>query len=418
MIDSLFGTTESKVISEAGWDGRSTRLNYDRYPGLPALLLDLLKQSPWPDKAKQAPQIGAIESVFPALDILRRAGPPAQLRAEFYAAISHHLGNKIWHVRDIAARTMCTLHLTDQWHVEATDLIKSCVESDNRCHGVMMTMKYILERRQQLKLDLSPGMSYKSDADLFANLLAVARLSMIVETLENIEIELVLQGEALTSMLEVKNVILEILLLAQRQSVTGYEDVEEEMILSCAEIADDVNGCRFLPTVLQVRAKSIQSLLIAALYGKPDSAVAVVEALSRQDIDTASYCLELIPRIWPLATISQSDLTQVCTLLDSAIRSATAPQIQSIAFDVLADVLDHNPTLRNIMNLSSYTTVRYRTPDLSNAEIRLSGHGLSRRDDTESLETYDRRLMEWGHVLRLAGKATSVSLERDARTYI
>jgi hypothetical protein len=100
--------------------------------------------------AHTSPQIGAVESVFPALDIIRRAGPPKKLRSELHACIKVHLGSSIWHVRDIAARTICTLLLDEGWLEGLTDLLETCSNSTNQVHGVLLATKYLLERRLEL----------------------------------------------------------------------------------------------------------------------------------------------------------------------------------------------------------------------------------------------------------------------------
>ena len=87
LIDCLFGTSESKSVTEAGWDGKSVRLAYERYPALPDILLNLIATEPNERVAYMSLQIGVVESVFPALDIIRRAGPPKTLRAEIQASI-------------------------------------------------------------------------------------------------------------------------------------------------------------------------------------------------------------------------------------------------------------------------------------------------------------------------------------------
>ena len=96
--------------------------------------------------------------MFPALDIIRRAGPPERLRSEIYTCISNHLGSKIWHIRDIAARTVCTLHLHDNWLPPTLNLIESCGNLTNRYHGVLMSVKYLLGRRLELEAVTKPGM--------------------------------------------------------------------------------------------------------------------------------------------------------------------------------------------------------------------------------------------------------------------
>jgi len=100
--------------------------------------------------AYKSSQIGAVESVFPALDIIRRAGPPKMLRAEIYACIKVQLGSSIWHVRDIAARTICTLLLDERWLEGLTDLFETSSNSTNQVHGVLLATKYLLERRLEL----------------------------------------------------------------------------------------------------------------------------------------------------------------------------------------------------------------------------------------------------------------------------
>ena len=157
LIDCLFGTHESKAVTEAGWDGRSIKLNYDEYPTLPVLLLKLLRTETAIPSSPQIPTIGMIESVFPALDIIRRAGPPPTHRDEVYRYVSKHLGSKLWHVREIAARTICTMMLHNNWLSAIVELLESARESANRLHGVLMTVKFTIERRTSLNILSTTG---------------------------------------------------------------------------------------------------------------------------------------------------------------------------------------------------------------------------------------------------------------------
>lgn len=175
LIDTLFGTSESKTVTEAGWDGRSIRLSYDRYPALPELLLSLLKTEVKDHGHSEAPAIGAVESVFPALDIIRRAGPPDLRRDEIFSVVSTHLSSKVWHIRDLAARTVCTLLLYDEWLSDVSVLIGSAMDT-NRLHGVLMAIKYLLERRLELDFQTASGksMAFKTD-DLWTKCLSYFR---------------------------------------------------------------------------------------------------------------------------------------------------------------------------------------------------------------------------------------------------
>lgn len=165
MIDCLFGTSESKTITEAGWDGRSIRLSYDRYPSLPEILVKLLDTNTSHSEATIAPIIGAVESVFPALDIIRRAGPPPTHSDEIFSLVAKHLGSRIWHIREIAARTICTLLLHENWLSIVLALIESSQQSTNQIHGTLLAVKFILERR--LELDPLSATGMNSDLILF-----------------------------------------------------------------------------------------------------------------------------------------------------------------------------------------------------------------------------------------------------------
>ena len=147
LIDNLFGTSESKTTTEAGWDGRSMKLSYERYPSLPELLLKLLDTDTGGSELVSAPTIGAVESVFPALDIVRRAGPPTTLRDEIERCVSIHLSSKVWHIRELAARTISTFMLHEDWLPSMLTLIQSSDETINRIHGIFMAVKFVLERR-------------------------------------------------------------------------------------------------------------------------------------------------------------------------------------------------------------------------------------------------------------------------------
>jgi hypothetical protein len=100
----------------------------------------------------------AAEAVFPALDIIRRAGPPDEHRDELRRHIEEYLGSRIWHVREIAARTLCCFLLQGDWVAEIQRLLVVVVKSGsstNRLHGVLLTARFVIER--------------KADADLGVN---------------------------------------------------------------------------------------------------------------------------------------------------------------------------------------------------------------------------------------------------------
>lgn len=146
LIDTLFGTTESKSSMEMGWDGKTLRLSYTKYSTLPPILLNLLKSGEQAMEPSTLAQSSAAESVFPALEIIRRAGPPESHRDELYKYITRYLGSRQWHVREIAARTLCSFLLSGDWLAAAESLLEGTRGSANRLHGTLLAIKFFLER--------------------------------------------------------------------------------------------------------------------------------------------------------------------------------------------------------------------------------------------------------------------------------
>lgn len=146
LIDNLFGTNETKTAMETGWDGKTLRISYTKYSSLPPILLNLLKEGEQAMEPGTLTQTSAAESVFPALEIIRRAGPPASHRDELYGHITKYLGSRQWHVREIAARTLCSFLMIGDWLSSLEDLLARSRGSANRVHGTLLTVKFFVER--------------------------------------------------------------------------------------------------------------------------------------------------------------------------------------------------------------------------------------------------------------------------------
>ncbi|KAK2050667.1 hypothetical protein LZ31DRAFT_512065 [Colletotrichum somersetense] len=152
LLDNLFGTNDSKAALEAGWDGKTTRLQYHKYPVLPGVLLNLLRSGREVMKPTTLGSTIAAESVFPALDMVRRAGPPDASRDELYGLVAGYLASPVWHVREMAARALCSFLLKhDDWVVAAAAIVDDALAAapasrNNHVHGALLTVKAVFER--------------------------------------------------------------------------------------------------------------------------------------------------------------------------------------------------------------------------------------------------------------------------------
>ena len=142
---------------EAGWDGRDVKLAYDKYPDLPALLINLLNS----DLDVTSSTKTSVELVFPALDIIHRAGVPLSYLKDMRRSVVRHLGNRVWNVRERAARTLSAI-TRDHWVEETIKLFQDIHEetSSNHIHGVFMTAKDTLDRQRALDVDLAASMHH------------------------------------------------------------------------------------------------------------------------------------------------------------------------------------------------------------------------------------------------------------------
>ena len=132
---------------ESGWDGKSVKLHYDGYGNIANLLDDLLKVGPDNCESLAEPALGVVQLVLPALDMIRRGGPPPSHKKSIFKSIASHLGSRIWHVREQAAKTICIMMLNMEWKDSVLALLETPTKSANLRHGLLMAARAILERR-------------------------------------------------------------------------------------------------------------------------------------------------------------------------------------------------------------------------------------------------------------------------------
>lgn len=161
LIDNLFGSSETKHMIEAGWDGKANRIAYNKYSNLPDLLVNLL-ESGHRMMAPAATSTAGAESVFPALDIIRRAGPPDTHRNELQGHIVKYLASPVWHVREMAARTLCSCLLHDNWFQEIQSLLNQALKDQTRnaqnyVHGCLLALNFVFERLCEVSPDRVHG---------------------------------------------------------------------------------------------------------------------------------------------------------------------------------------------------------------------------------------------------------------------
>ncbi|KAJ4170239.1 hypothetical protein NW754_006379 [Fusarium falciforme] len=345
LIDCLFGSHQSKATMEAGWDGKANRISYHRYPSLPKVLLNLLK-SGHQMMAATATSSAAAESVFPALDIIRRAGPPELLREELQVHIAKYLASPVWHVREIAARTLCSCLLHDLWLDTIISLAAESVRSpignvQNHVHGVLLSLKYIIDRLSEVM----PDQLQHDTPKLSGFLIEYWRE---IQSLDSPEIS--------AAYLEVVN-----------------------LVHSISESNDPV--------------ENLNTLLLSKTLG----------------VNTIVAGLETIPKLWPASNLSESKVNEFCNLYQDVCLKIGPAEPRVIALQNLTDILDQLLKTNNVGAVSptllsqvwSSLPLSLLNPALANAVIRVSGciSAILRKSQAISAAG----VQNWGHMMADAG---------------
>ncbi|PQE06896.1 HEAT repeat protein [Rutstroemia sp. NJR-2017a BVV2] len=401
LIDCLFGTSESKIYIEAGWDGRSTKLSYEKYPALPELLLSLLDNNN--SRQINASAIGAVQSVFPALDIIRRAGPPMVLRNEIETGVAAHLGSKVWHIRELAARTMCTFMLHNGWLPALKILLATSNTSTNHTHGVLMTVKFLLERRLALFASLP-------------NIHDLLELKEDIEALDYVNN----CPETTAVFVEIKNIIYQILVDSPQTSPsTTYlaslanNDARVKTLLNeymqlYGRGAEDSRQNTSVGGALLRKAVAIETMYLSALTKNFDKLKDLYSYCQSEDTDMATAALECLPHAWSNNGVAILD-GLIRPYLDSleredCNRNQNNDQYQSLLRGIQS--CDLAQFLQDFSELKYLTLPGESSPRLFNAQLRTSGvvKLLEWTIPTDE-ETIRQDLRVWGESLNEAGQA-------------
>lgn len=153
LIDRMFGTNERLEQKESVDSVTPSRLSYNKYPSLLPLLVRLLGGSVVGDnrldQVLASPSSGRAELIFPALEILRRCGLPINEEEVVVPLVTGQLGSRMWHVREMAARTLCALVTRGGYVDLASRLMSMSLKGSNHQHGALLALKFLLEKYLQ-----------------------------------------------------------------------------------------------------------------------------------------------------------------------------------------------------------------------------------------------------------------------------
>ncbi|KAH7188835.1 putative death-receptor fusion protein-domain-containing protein [Fusarium flagelliforme] len=381
LIDCLFGSHQSKATMEAGWDGKANRIAYHRYSSLPTTLLHLLK-SGHQMMASIAASSAAAESVFPALDIIRRAGPPEVLRDELQVHIAKYLASPVWHVREIAARTLCSCQLHAQWLDSITSLAAESVRSQignvqNHVHGVLLALKYTIDRLSEVMPE-----QLQQDTPKLSGFLIEYWLE--IQTLESPEIP--------AAYLEVVNLVRA---LPRPGAVERLHfefpafNKKEGALLRAQRVIHEVHS-------------------IAEGSGQIDDLNALLLSKT-MGVNTIVAGLDTIPKLWNVSRLSEQEVNQFCNLYRDVCLKIGPAEPRVIALQNLTDILDQVIKSKNfglvsadlLSEIWNSLPLSLLNPALANSIIRISGCITAILSKKRAVS--GEGIKNWGHMVADSG---------------
>ncbi|PNY24798.1 Uncharacterized protein TCAP_05260 [Tolypocladium capitatum] len=369
LIDCLFGSQESRAMTEAGWDGKANRIAYYRYPNLPPVLRNLLK-SGHQMLSQTGAAVSAAESVFPALDIIRRAGPPELLRDEIQVDVAMYLSSPVWHVRELAARTLCSCLLHERWIQTLKDVLQDALLSQgsnrqNHVHGVLLTLRFVIERLHEVAADRLMGMC---NTEALLNLANSTPADLPELTLfftqSSIDTDFPYCPDIAAAYFEVVN------------QIWAFENANSKP-LSPFKVTIPAN----MGSALLRNQRAIHDVYIASSENNSVERLRTLLLDQRVGIDSLVTALETLPKLWEGSSTSEQTLIRLCGFYIDICLKTGLVEAQVVAVRNLGEIIDQLLCRGNVDTLPTRPLVelwialasRPMSPALSNAVIRASG---------------------------------------------
>ncbi|KAH0562941.1 hypothetical protein GP486_002501 [Trichoglossum hirsutum] len=428
LADRLFGTNEARNKEDIKTDNKVSKLSYDKYPNLPGLLKKLLDQTSGCSSQTESeghtvsifPVLDSPESVFPAMDIIRRAGPPKTNSTELRSLILLHMESEIWHVRDMAARTFCSLINRPDFIEEVSYLINLPWISNNALHGRLLGVRYLLQEY----LPQVPG----SFRDAIQRIVPLFRIPS--NTISETDMCPITKG----TFLEVVNIVLDFYM---KICCTG-ETVNCPLSHSINQLCEDMGFFQFLDRILVstkypgaqcrqytsdalYRKALVHSIILHHCLRKHIRGLQpLIEALAENDPDALSDAIEFLKPLIPTGSAVDT-LLDVGATLFPAIEINSSPEVKARIANYIAELCEGTPLLAPSLFVYSRRDIAdtwlayflgfgiprgcFGSPSLTDAELRLCGSVLAAQCSQQSIwsDRLTSMLGVWATMLHEAG---------------
>lgn len=164
LLRRLNGGTDTKSTTASSSRRQHSPVVYEKYSNLSALLVRLLSSIRHEDgntirhhRNPTAPSITDVQKVFPALEIIERFGFPHTHCDKINELVQYHLESPVWPIREKAAKTFAHVVPEPAIGREVGQVLEVPISSQNRLHGKLLCVRYMLSRKPSLVSKLLLG---------------------------------------------------------------------------------------------------------------------------------------------------------------------------------------------------------------------------------------------------------------------
>lgn len=152
LLNRLLGKNEANSSTTSANNLDTTNLLYDKFPILPDLIVKLLQSDAQLTESTRESayrsgmtlDIPQAQKVFPALEIIQRAGMPLKHRPTIESLLRYHLGSTVWYIRKKAAKTISIVTNASRFHDVVTELLQESWPTQNNLHGRLLCVRELL----------------------------------------------------------------------------------------------------------------------------------------------------------------------------------------------------------------------------------------------------------------------------------
>lgn len=163
LLTRMSGGAATNTSKERGDHRRFSKLAFEKYKDLSLMVVQLLQKSvtldPHIDYTEEGLETRQVEKAYPAMEIIERVGVPRNYRAVIKKLLMQLLGNRVWNLREKAAKTLSLLVDDDEILEEVRELCVYKSHDQNAVHGRLLYLKYMLcdeSRKGNDFISLSP----------------------------------------------------------------------------------------------------------------------------------------------------------------------------------------------------------------------------------------------------------------------